>query len=185
MKTIFKDRKSLSSGILILAALWILLTTWLVPEPSGKKISIPREGFTAPDGIFHDGSGNSIHLANLQGEVIVLNFWASWCPPCRTEMPVIQKVSNQNLGKKVQIIGVNATSRDTMANATKFVKNYGLTFQIVYDIDGSATRQYQIQSFPTTFFIDQKGIVRDVLIGGPLSEAALSSRIEKLLRENP
>ncbi|HET6846795.1 MAG TPA: TlpA disulfide reductase family protein, partial [Anaerolineales bacterium] len=143
----------------------------------------PRIGFAAPDFTLDTLDGGSLTLSQLRGQPVMLNIWASWCLPCRTEMPAIQKVHQRLAEKGLVIIGLNATSQDTEAGARAFVQEFGLTFPIALDRDGSASAQDQLMGLPSTYFIDRKGIVRDVIIGGPMSEGVMLAKLEELLKE--
>lgn len=169
--------------ILILAGVW----TWtssqhhLTIDP--KPISTPRQGFLAPDFTLETIDGNLIRLSDLRGQPLLINFWATWCPPCRAEMPAMQDVyaDNQHLG--FEILAINATNQDNLANVSSFVSNYALTFPILLDQQGEAAQKYQIRSYPTSFFIDEDGIIQEVIIGGPMAEALLRIRIGQLIGE--
>src|SRR5690606_34345406 len=112
-------------------------------------------------------------LSDLRGRPVLVNLWASWCGPCQAEMPAMQKIHEQYGPQGFTILAVNTTFQDERTSAEEFAANRGLTFPIVFDLDGKVSRSYQVRSMPTSFFIDQDGIIRRVVIGGPMSEALL------------
>ena len=142
-----------------------------------------RPAFAAPDFTLDTLDGGQLTLSEKRGQPIMLNFWASWCLPCRAEMPAIERVFQRHRGDGLVVIGLNATSQDSEAAARLFVEQFGLTFPIALDRDGTAAVSYQLTGLPTTFFIDRRGIVRKVLIGGPMSEGLMLSTVEELLQE--
>ncbi|HLF01807.1 MAG TPA: TlpA disulfide reductase family protein [Anaerolineales bacterium] len=171
-----------TATILTLAAAW----TWLsrVPEASGvERIPSPREGFPAPDFTMTTLEGEAVTLSAQRGKVVVVNLWASWCEPCRAEMPTIQKLYNANRERGLEVLAVNSTIQDSEVGARSFVAEMGLTFPILLDTDGSVSRRYLLRALPSTFIVDREGIIRAVIIGGPVSEALLQSKIEELLTE--
>jgi thiol-disulfide isomerase/thioredoxin len=147
------------------------------PPPS------PAQGFRAPEIHLSDAAGASHSLSDYRGQVVVLNFWASWCPPCRAEMPAIERIHNELAGEGLTILAANATRQDSRAAALSFAHELGLTLPILFDDDGSAEDLFHIRALPTTFFIDRKGIIRHVVVGGPLAGAVIESMVRDLLRE--
>ncbi len=172
-------------AILLLGAGW----TWLSRVPasvaSGGQIASPREGFPAPDFTLYTLVGESATLSAYRGKVVIVNLWASWCGPCRAEMPAIQKVYAANRERGLEVLAVNSTFQDSQADAQEFTQNLGLTFPILLDRDGAVSRRYLLRALPSTFFIDRKGVIRSVVFGGPMTEAVVQSKIEALLQETP
>jgi cytochrome c biogenesis protein CcmG, thiol:disulfide interchange protein DsbE len=173
----------LMASILILGALWTLISrasdTSL--QQSGPP-SHPKEGFTAPDFTLDLLDGRQLTLSELRGHPILLNFWASWCLPCRSEMPAIENVYQGYKDLGLVVIGLNLTSQDSESDARAFVQELGLTFPIALDRDGSVRERYQLIGLPSTYFIHQSGIVRSIIVGGPMSEATIQSDIEDLVK---
>src|SRR5512147_651046 len=153
--------------------------TWLTRVPASAagagQIASPREGFPAPDFTLETPDGAEVTLAGLRGQGVILNLWASWCLPCRAEMPAIQKVYDLNRGRGLAVLGLNSTFQDREPAALQFVQDLGLTFPILLDRDGAVSRRYRLRALPTTFFIDRGGIIRSVVVGGPMSPAVLQS----------
>jgi cytochrome c biogenesis protein CcmG, thiol:disulfide interchange protein DsbE len=173
------------TGILLAGAAWTMASAVPAAAVTGGRIPSPRAGFLAPDFHVETLDGDVLTLSDLRGRPVVLNFWATWCPPCRAEMPAFERVFRELGGEGVEIVAVNATSQDSRAAAAEFVEDYGLTFPIGLDVSGELQREYLVRALPTTFFVDREGIIREVVIGGPLAEAHLRSAVADLLAESP
>lgn len=143
----------------------------------------PREGFLAPDFTLATLDGNKVTLSGLRGKIVVVNIWATWCPPCRAETPALEKSYEQYKDSGVVILGVDLTNQDAVSDVESFVQEFKLTYPILLDRDGSVGNLYQIKGLPSTFFINRAGIIRTVVVGGPMSETFIRSKIEALLRE--
>jgi cytochrome c biogenesis protein CcmG, thiol:disulfide interchange protein DsbE len=173
-----------SVAVLSLGVLWILAsrlpvasTTGGAPPPS------PREGFSAPDFTLETLDGEQISLSDLHGQVVLVNFWASWCPPCRAEMPAIESVYRSYEGLGLEVLAVNTANQDDVASAAAFVQELGLSFPIPLDHTGAVSASYNLHGLPSSYFIDRQGVIRSVVVGGPMSEALVQSRVEDLLGE--
>jgi len=171
--------------LLALGLGWIGFSAIPANATTSGKISAPQTGFLAPDFTAKTFGGNAIRLSDLRGKVVLINVWASWCPPCRAEMPAVERVFQAYKKRHFMVMAINSTVQDTVANAHDFAITNKLSFPIFLDESGEITRLYHIQSLPTSFFIGPDGVIREVVVGGPMSEALLSSRIEKLLKELP
>lgn len=114
----------------------------------------------APDFTVYDAEGNAVRLSDYFGKPIVLNFWASWCGPCKMEMPDFD-AKYRELGENIQFLMINMTDgdRETVEGASGFIAQMGYTFPVFFDINYYATMAYDVYSLPTTFFIDQNGQV--------------------------
>ena len=173
------------SVVLTLGMAWI----WFSSAPSSTttdgKIPSPREGFLAPDFTLESQSDSEVTLSDLQGSVVIINLWASWCPPCRAEMPALQNVYEQYLDRGVEVLAINTTNQDNEGDAIAFVREVGLSFPILFDRTGEVSRKYQLRAMPSTYFVDPEGVIRKVILGGPISEATFQTAVEELLREAP
>lgn len=155
-------------------------------EIEEQKIGL-KKGDTPPDFTLTSLDGKEVTLSELRGKKVILNFWNTWCPPCKAEMPHMQDYYEQ-YGKKedVEILAVNLTAgeRDVTADAKintvmTFKNSYDLTFPILIDAKATVEKKYQILTIPTTFFIDSKGTIQYV-IEGPLNVDLLESYVKSL-----
>lgn len=167
--------------VLVLGAAWIWVSKASPGDTTGGGIPAPHEGFLAPDFSLTTASGGTITLSELRGRPLIINLWASWCTPCRAEMPAMDSVYNQYKDQGFTILGVNVTSQDDPAKAAAFVEEMGLTFPILFDFQGEVSRLYKSSALPTSFFVDKNGVIQRVVVGGPMSEALLRIRVEELL----
>ena len=120
-------------------------------------------------------------LENYKGKVIFLNFWATWCPPCKKEMPDIENIYKEygENKKDVVILGINSEKEN---EAKKFLKDKGYTFPTVIDENSEVMRKYFIQAFPTSFVIDKEGNVYGYVMGG-LTKEQIKQVIEEVLKK--
>jgi cytochrome c biogenesis protein CcmG, thiol:disulfide interchange protein DsbE len=170
-------------GILLLGLAWIDISRLAPGSTTSGLVPAPQANFFAPDFTLQTLDGQTVKLSDLRGKAVLINFWASWCPPCKAEMPAIQHIYDDYRNQGLVVLAVNATNQDTFANAQAFLTENNLTFPVPLDVNGEITRLYKINSFPTTFFIAPNGIIREVVIGGPMTEAALRLRVDKLLEK--
>ena len=173
-------RRILFITLLAFGLVWTFLSVDKKGSSTAGLIPAPQKGFLAPDFTLETLDGESVTLSDLRGKAVLLNFWATWCPPCRAEMPAFQEAYNDYEDKDFVILAVNATLQDNPDDIAAFIAEYGLSFPIVLDVEGEANRLYQIQSLPTSFFIDKEGVISEVVIGGPIAEALIRARIEEL-----
>lgn len=110
-----------------------------------------------------DLEGKVVRLSDHAAKKVVLNFWASWCPPCRAEMPHLQAYHERYGEEGITLIGINLTTLESgISPVRSFVQDKGLTFPVVLDETGDVKAKYQVKAYPTTYVLDEKGIVRAV-----------------------
>lgn len=129
-----------------------------------SKNTLPKAGYAAPVVQLPNLQDNILTIGGASDQLVLVNFWASWCGPCEIEMPDIEALSKQYPGK-LKVIGINGTSLDKEREARAFVVAQKLTFPIVMDRDGQALESYKVDSFPTSFLIDRHGFVRERVAG--------------------
>ena len=123
----------------------------------GNNQETTGEKSKAPNLFVFDDQGNQLRLADFEGKPIVLNFWASWCGPCKMEMPDFHE-KYLSLGDEVQFLMINMTTgRETIESASSFIAQNGYRFPVFYDLESDAALTYGAYSLPTTFFIDADG----------------------------
>ena len=172
-----------SITVLALGALWIGISASLPGGTANPGIPAPQVGFLAPEFTLTNLNGDTIALADLRGQAVLVNIWASWCIPCRTEMPAMQTVYQEYADQGFIILAVNATNQDSLTQAAAFIAEHNLTFPVLLDRDGQVGTLYQVSALPSSFFILPDGSIQEVVIGGPMAEALLRTRIENLLAE--
>ena len=144
---------------------------------SGKSPAAPA--FTLPR-LDTDGE---LSLASLEGKVVVLNFWASWCLPCKEETPRLQKTWERWRDKGVVIVGVDA--QDFRADAKRFMTRFGVTYPVVYDGKGSTLGRYGVTGFPETYFVSREGRLVGERVQGEISDEQLERGIRAALSASP
>jgi cytochrome c biogenesis protein CcmG/thiol:disulfide interchange protein DsbE len=138
----------------------------------------PQVGFAAPDFTLQTLDGRSVRLADLRGRPVILNFWATWCPPCRQEIPNLMAAAAK-WGDRVAIVGIDdSEDHDTVAG---FVFQESMTYTVLLDPSHVVVDGYRVNGLPTSFFVDADGVIRDLVIG-PLSMAAIDDKLGKLVR---
>lgn len=134
-----------------------------VAAQAGEDTGAIAVGKKAPDFTLSDPEGKKVRLADLKGKVVVLSFWATWCPPCRMEMPHLEALQKKYASKPVKVVGVNL---DVQGKALrKWMKSHKLTFTVVADTDQKVAGSYGVEGIPTLYVLDQKGIVREHNVG--------------------
>lgn len=170
--------------ILTLAAgmAWITFSADKSGASIADNLPAPQTGFAAPDFTLKTLDGDSQTLSDLRGQAVLVNLWATWCPPCRAEMPAIQKMAQEYKEQGFIVLALNMTYQDDPLAVAPFIQKYGLTFPILLEETGSVAEAYQLRSLPTSFFIDRYGVIQEIVVGGPMSEALLRIRIEQILK---
>ncbi|MFZ6028407.1 MAG: peroxiredoxin family protein [Chloroflexota bacterium] len=166
---------------LALSAGWIVFTAMVYGSSAHEVTVAPQTGLLAPNFTLFNSGEKEFRLSDFRGRPVLINFWASWCPPCRAEMPAMQRVYEEYEAQGFVILAVNAANQDSNPAAQAFASELGLSFPILFDTDGEVGNLYRAGALPTSFFVDPQGIVQEVVIGGPMSEALLRTRVENLL----
>lgn len=145
-----------------------------VDEPLGE---FPSEDFTV-----YDADGNEVNLSDFHGKPIVVNFWATWCPPCKSELPAFED-AYAAYGEDVAFLMVNLTdgARDTVEGVQKFVKDGSYTFPVYYDTSYDAAETYGVYSIPMTIFYDAGGNITQGYIGA-LNESVITENLEAITK---
>ena len=168
----------LSASLLLLLFARLLSASQAV----GDSGTSPIVGHTAPDftiTLLNGQSGQKLHLADLKGKPVVVNFWASWCDPCTEEAPVLEAAAHKYAAQGVVFVGV--AYEDVQANSVQFLQQYGITYPVGPDTSGAISISYGVPTVPETVFINPSGVVVDKF-GGALSPNMLDQRIAEILK---
>jgi cytochrome c biogenesis protein CcmG/thiol:disulfide interchange protein DsbE len=156
------------AAVALVAALLSLLAWKLLQGEGGGAAARLAEGETPEAPVFTlerlDRPGR-LELASLKGKAVVLNFWASWCVPCKDEAPLLERTWRVHRERGLVVVGVDA--QDFKGDARRFMERFGLTYPIVHDGQGSTLGRYGVTGFPETYFIDRRGrLVGERIVGG-------------------
>ncbi len=171
------------ASIVLLALLIVAFFALLAYGLSNRTTATERSGVTRvgkPAPVFSMAllDGSVFHLDDYAGKPLVINFWASWCPPCRDESPGFERVWSEYQDEGVQFVGVNI--QDTKEEAARYVEEFTLTFPNGMDTDGKITIEYGVIGLPVTFFIGATGLVEGRWVGA-LPEETLEDRTRALI----
>lgn len=153
-----------------------LLFAWGIFTGMGSKP--PQTGEPASDFQAETLEGRPVHLADYQGKVLLLTFWATWCEPCKKELPEIEAAYEKHKGEGFAVLGVNFGEKREEAEA--FAKKMGLSFPSLFDRKINIAERYGVVSLPVSFFIDSDGIIRERVVGGLLTEEGISKTFQQI-----
>ncbi len=160
-------------GFMALLGAGLIIKEPLTGASGAARVNQPAADFTLPL-----IGGGEVTFSSLRGKPVVINFWASWCPPCRDEAPILEKVWRSYQDRGVAFIGVDI--QDTEEAAQAYIQEFGITYPNGLDIDGRITIDYGVSGIPVTFFINREGVIISRWVGA-VNEALLVARIEELL----
>ena len=148
------------------------------PQSAAVLEPAPFVGSPAPDFDVVTPDGERIRLSDLRGQGVLINFWATWCGPCRAEMPTLQAIYDQQKARGFTIVGINL--REPARPIQRFMQELGLTFPVALDPEGSVAARYQAINIPASFFVDRDGIIRARYLG-PMSRQVMDASLEAIL----
>lgn len=192
-------RKYIILAVLLVLVGWVLYSNLNLGKTSpstltGAQTSLGQETITgstnansglnkgnvAPDFTLQTSDGKTVKLSDFRGKKVILNFWATWCPPCRAEIPDMEKFYEANKDKNVVILGVNLTQAEkTPESVPQFMKDNKMTYPILMDTKGLVGDQYQISAIPTSFILDTQGVIHEV-ITGPMTYQSMGNMMKNL-----
>ena len=146
------------------------------PSLTGELLYAPEKGALAPDFELEDLSGNLVHLTDLRGKVVLLNFWATWCGPCRIEMPALQS-RHEQLQDTLELVAIDFD--EPKENVQAFAEEFGLTFKVLLDPGAKVQDLNRVRGYPTSIFLDPDGVVRIVQIG-VMTEGQLDDYLQQM-----
>jgi peroxiredoxin len=166
------------------------LSTWLTVARASAKIEKPNQqtgpkttgvyaGAIAPDFRLTTLDGKELSLHAQRGKAVVINFWATWCGPCRSEMPALQKTAEEYAEQGMLLWGVDVGEPSDLVQS--FVNELGLTFPLLLDRDSKVSRQYRVFGLPTTVFVKRDGVISDVAIGA-MDKATLDKYVTRVMK---
>jgi len=168
-------KKLFAIGLLIILA---GIAIWQTSYNEEAKIGLDK-GNQAPDFELVTLDGESKKLSDYQGKKVILNFWATWCPPCQEEMPEMEKF-HQQYGDEVYVIAVNFTvSESNEDKVKKFIVDHEYSFPVLLDPENKANSGYEVLTYPTSYFIDENGIIRNKVVG-PMTLQVMKEKIEDM-----
>jgi peroxiredoxin len=148
-----------------------------VPE-TGEGIAVGKK---APDFTLKDLNGNPVRLSDLRGKPVFINFWATWCPPCRIEMPEMEQLYREH-GAEFHMVAINLTATEKSATAVPaFLRQNGYTFPVILDPEEQASARYTVMAVPSSFFLDENGLIRAVW-RGPMDRTTMLANLAKAER---
>ncbi|MFE5323198.1 TlpA family protein disulfide reductase [Paenibacillus sp. NPDC056579] len=166
--------------ILLFIGVTVYLNVFQVSDTAKPADTGPQAGYLAPSFELASLEGQPYHVGGTRDKPLILNFWASWCGPCRQEAPDLKALYDQ-YQDRIDLYAVNATHLDTIADVKDTVKEFDFRFPVLLDPKGDATGPYQVRAIPTSFLIDKSGKVVDVLY--MLDREQLEQKIKKLISD--
>jgi peroxiredoxin len=178
-------RKKIILTVIVLSVLIIGLTTAAYgcgsDDRSGSQL--PAPGREAPDFSLYNLAGEKVSLKDFRGRPVLLNFWATYCPPCRYEMPFIQEVYEDPDWQTSGLVILAVNTGDSRAEVVEFMEDNGLTFEVLLDSATNVAIAYNIRAIPTTLFLDEDGIIHHIDVGAFTSVNAIEERLLELIFE--
>ncbi|MEH6942280.1 thiol-disulfide oxidoreductase ResA [Bacillus sp. JJ722] len=170
-----KRRLIMRSVVLVIMGIAILYTLYAnFTKEDNKAVA---KGQEAPDFVLTDLEGKKHQLSDYRGQGVFLNFWGTWCPPCKEEMPYMENQYQKYKDNGVQVLAVNIEESEVVVSS--FVKKHGLTFPVPMDRDGRVNDAYGVFNLPVTFLIDKNGIVIDIIEAG-MTEELIQQQMERI-----
>ena len=174
--------KSRFAGMTAVAILAVMLLSGCsgAAAADGARPTTAKIGALAPEFSLKSLTGDEIVLSKLQGRPVLINFWATWCGPCREEFPALVRAYKKYQDQGFVVIGVNFQDENSDAGVQTFMRNTLVNFPIVRDVGERVGRMYRIDGLPTSYFIDRSGVIRDMVVGGPMTDEFLDKQFAKI-----
>jgi peroxiredoxin len=144
---------------------------------------VPAVGVQAEDFRLTDLEGKSQSLSQYRGKIVLVNFWATWCEPCKREMPAMQRIYDKLRDKGFVVLAINELEDD--AKVREHIKQYGYTFPVLMDHDNKVANQFGVFGLPVSVFIDQEGRVQEYIKGGLLNEQNIDETVARIQKQEP
>ena len=169
-------------GLAVILAMVLLVSTIALGCSVGQDAVRGAEiGNLAPDFQLDNIDGQPVSLGDFRGKPVLVNFWASWCPSCRSEMPFVQGtfIDQKWADKGLVVLAIDIG--ESPSTVSEFMKEYGLTFQVLLDTTQDVSLEYYVRAIPTTFLIDRDGIIREMRIGAFSSKSEIEESLRKII----
>lgn len=166
--------------VIVLLLAWVALPAF---EGWGMGSRVPAVGMQVEDFQLTDLNGNTQSLSQYRGKIVLLNFWATWCKPCTTEMPAMQATYDKLRDKDFVVLAVNELEDD--AKVREHITQYGHTFPVLMDRDNKVANQFGVFGLPVSVFIDQQGRVQEYIKGGLLTEEKIYDVVARIQKQEP
>ncbi len=163
-------------AILLIILSWVLLLVGCSPS---SEPSVASAGKPAPDFQLQSLDGQTVSLSSFHGKPVLINFWTTWCSPCRVEMPYIQQIHEEWSGVGLILLAINIG--ESSSKVESFMQSYNLSLPVLLDTSGDVAQRYNITGIPTTFFIDKDGIIQERIIGAFLNKEAIEKHLRKII----
>ena len=174
-----QTNQKLLLGLLLLSAM-VLISAGVVWAMGSR---VPAVGTTAEDFQLTDLAGKQQSLSQYRGKVVLVNFWATWCKPCTTEMPAMQAMYDKLRDKGFVVLAVNELEDE--AKVREHIMQHGHTFPVLLDRDNKVANQFGVFGLPVSVFIDKKGVVQEYIKGGLLTEQVILDTVARIQKPEP
>jgi len=175
-----KKTNSVTMVGMVTLSVMLLISSSLV---WGMGSRVPVVGTAAEDFRLVDLEGNAQSLSQYRGKIVLVNFWATWCKPCTTEMPAMQTTYDKLRDKGFVVLAINELEDD--AKVREHIKQHGHTFPVLMDRDNKVANQFGVFGLPVSVFIDEKGVVREYIKGGLLTEQVILDTVARIQKAEP
>jgi peroxiredoxin len=168
--------------VVVLAGL-LLLARFKGRIPAGRvrAAAVASKGLAAPDFVLTDLQGHNLKLSDLRGKAVVLNFWATWCPPCKEEIPWFVELQKRYGSQGLQVIGVSMDDDGDQKDVAKFAAANSINYPVLLGKDNVANQYGGIEYLPTTFYIGRDGVVVDRVFGQPDNRDEIEKNVKRVL----
>ena len=178
--------KKMATSLAIILLIGILASgcgpTKPAPTTDTTQLAVPEGiniGARAPDFQLQTLDGKMVKLSDLRGKPVLLNFWATWCGPCRSEMPYLQQINDSYSAKGLVLLAIDIA--ESPATVEKFMTELDLSMTVPMDTDKKVAKAYGITAIPTTFLIDKEGIIRQKMVGAFPNKAAIETLLKTII----
>jgi len=169
-------------GLKIILASALVLGLVMAGCSSGPEVAQgPQVDKLAPDFQLQTLDGQAVSLGDFRGNPVLLNFWTSWCGPCRFEMPFIQEIYEDKEWSDTGLVILAIDIGENPSVVKEFMENYDLSFTVLLDTNQDVALEYNVRAIPTTFFIDKDGIIQDIKVGAFSSKTEIEKRLVKII----